>query len=280
MAERRMFAKSIVLSDAFLDMPMSARCLYFTLGMLADDQGFIGSPKAIMRQCGASQDDMAILLQKRYILAFGNGVIVIKHWKMNNYLQNDRIKPTTYLEELATLKLDDKGAYTEIKRDENDTYTKCIQNVYTDKIRIDESSVDEDRVENLSNSKELDCRSETDKECCKKNNYDLIVEKWNELSKYGIVPIRHISNNNSKRTTILRARLKEYSLEEVLFAIDRIKQSDFLQGKHSGKPWQITFDWFILPSNFPKVLEGNYDNKGTFSNGNLPDGARRFLESE
>ena len=117
MAERRMFAKSIVLSDAFLDMPLSARCLYFTLGMLADDDGFIGSPKAIMRQCGASQDDMIILLQKRYILSFESGVIVIKHWRLNNYLQGDRHKTTTYVEEKAELALDEKGAYTEKKGD-------------------------------------------------------------------------------------------------------------------------------------------------------------------
>lgn len=113
MADRRMFAKTIVLSDAFLDMPMSSRCLYFTLGMLADDDGFIGNPKSIMRQCGASLDDMMALIQKRYVLDLGNGVIVIKHWRMNNYLRLDRHKPTTYLEELGTLTIDDKGAYTE-----------------------------------------------------------------------------------------------------------------------------------------------------------------------
>jgi len=113
MAERRMFAKSIVLSDAFLDMPLSARCLYFTLGMLADDDGFVGNPKSIMRQCGASQDDMLALLQKRYVLAFDSGVIVIKHWKINNYLRGDRYNETTYLEEKGTLSLDGKGAYTE-----------------------------------------------------------------------------------------------------------------------------------------------------------------------
>ena len=84
MAERRMFAKSIVLSDAFLDMPLSARCLYFTLGMFADDDGFVGSPKAIMRHCGASQDDMLVLIQKRFVLSFDSGVIVIKHWRLNN----------------------------------------------------------------------------------------------------------------------------------------------------------------------------------------------------
>lgn len=113
MAERRMFAKSIVLSDAFLDMPMSARCLYFTLGMLADDDGFVGSPKAIMRQCGASEDDMRILVSKKYVLGFDSGVIVIKHWRLNNYLRNDRHVQTTYTEELDTLGIDDKGAYTQ-----------------------------------------------------------------------------------------------------------------------------------------------------------------------
>ena len=113
MAERRMFSKSIVLSDAFLDMPMSARCLYFTLGMLADDDGFVGSPKSIMRQCGASEDDMNILLVKRYVLGFESGIIVIKHWRMNNYLRNDRYRGTTYIEEMSTLTTDEKGAYTE-----------------------------------------------------------------------------------------------------------------------------------------------------------------------
>ena len=113
MAERRMFAKAIVLSDAFLDMPLSARCLYFTLGMFADDDGFVGSPKGIMRQCGASQDDMLALIQKRFVLAFESGVIVIKHWRINNYLRNDRYTSTTYLEEKETLELDEKNAYTE-----------------------------------------------------------------------------------------------------------------------------------------------------------------------
>ena len=113
MAERRMFAKSIVLSDAFLDMPLSARCLYFTLGMLADDDGFVGNPKSIIRQCGATQDDLLILLQKRFLLTFDSGIIVIKHWRINNYLRSDRHTSTNYKEELRTLMLDENNAYTE-----------------------------------------------------------------------------------------------------------------------------------------------------------------------
>lgn len=118
MAERRMFAKTIVLSDAFLDMPLSARCLYFTLGMFADDDGFVNNPKSIMRQVGASNDDMSLLLAKSFILGFESGVIVIKHWRIHNYIQKDRYKESKYLEEKATIMIDQKGAYT-----------KCIHSV-------------------------------------------------------------------------------------------------------------------------------------------------------
>lgn len=113
MAERRMFAKTIVLSDAFLDMPMSSRCLYFTLGMLADDDGFINNPRSIMRQAGCSEDDLKLLLAKRFLLAFDSGVIVIKHWRINNYLRSDRYTETKYLEEKGQLYTEDNGAYKE-----------------------------------------------------------------------------------------------------------------------------------------------------------------------
>lgn len=107
-----MFAKTIVLSDEFLDMPLSARCLYFTLGMLADDEGFVNNPKGIMRQCGASQDDMNILLSKNFVLLFESGVIVIKHWKINNYLRSDRFQNTKYIDEREKLVIKENGAYS------------------------------------------------------------------------------------------------------------------------------------------------------------------------
>lgn len=130
MAERRMFAKTIVTSDAFLDMPLSARCLYFTLGMLADDDGFVNNPKSIMRQVGASQDDLNLLLVKRFILSFDSGVIVIKHWRIHNYIQKDRYKESKYLEEKASLMIDEKGAYTECDCNVYSLDTECIQPVY------------------------------------------------------------------------------------------------------------------------------------------------------
>ena len=113
MAERRMFAKTIIDSDAFLDMPLSAQALYFHLSMRADDDGFINNPKKIQRMVGASDDDCKLLIMKRFIITFDSGVIVIKHWKIHNYIRNDRYKPTIYEEEKAMLTEKENKAYTE-----------------------------------------------------------------------------------------------------------------------------------------------------------------------
>lgn len=112
MAERRMFAKTIVTSDAFLDMPASARCLYMLLCVMADDDGFVNAPRSIMRMSGATEDDMKLLIVKRFVLTFESGVVVIKHWRIHNLIQKDRYKETKYLEEKRTLRVDSKGAYT------------------------------------------------------------------------------------------------------------------------------------------------------------------------
>ena len=112
MAERRMFAKTIIDSDEFLDMPLSAQALYFHLSMRADDDGFVNNPKKIQRMIGASDDDYKILIAKSFVLRFESGVIVIKHWRINNYIQKDRYKETVYTEEKDCLTVKDNGAYT------------------------------------------------------------------------------------------------------------------------------------------------------------------------
>lgn len=114
MAERRMFAKTIIDSDAFLDMPLSAQALYFHLSMRADDDGFVNNPKKIQRMIGASDDDCRLLVSKRFVLTFESGVIVIKHWRIHNYIRNDRYKETVYTKEKSVLKLDKNNAYTEM----------------------------------------------------------------------------------------------------------------------------------------------------------------------
>lgn len=107
-----MFAKTIVESDAFLDMPMSAQSLYFHLVMNADDWGFVNNPRSIRRMCGASEDDLRLLVAKKFILTFDSGAAVIKSWWVNNYVQSDRRHPTRYQEELETLFLDENKSYT------------------------------------------------------------------------------------------------------------------------------------------------------------------------
>jgi len=139
MAERRMFAKTIIDSDAFLDMPTSAQALYFHMAMRADDDGFLNNPKKVQRMVGASDDDCKLLLAKRFLIAFESGVVVIKHWRIHNYIQKDRYKPTVYQEEKASLSLKDNGVYTE-----------CIQDVYTGKYSIDKDSIDKDSIDNTA----------------------------------------------------------------------------------------------------------------------------------
>ncbi len=140
MAERRMFAKTIIDSDAFLDMPLSAQALYFHLSMRADDEGFVGNPKRIRGMVGASEDDLKLLIIKRFLLAFDSGVVVIKHWKIHNYIQSDRYKETTYLEEKATLTLDGKKAYTECIHFGNEMDTQ-------DSIGKSKDSIGKERIE-------------------------------------------------------------------------------------------------------------------------------------
>lgn len=127
-----MFSKDIVRSDAFMDMPVSSQLLYFHLGMEADDDGFVDNGKTVSRMAGTAEDDMKILLSKRFLLSFNNGLLVIKHWKINNYIQSDRYKETKYIEEKGMIKTKENGAYTE-----------CIQDVYSLDTQVREGKVRE-----------------------------------------------------------------------------------------------------------------------------------------
>ncbi|MDY4214328.1 MAG: replisome organizer [Eubacteriales bacterium] len=111
MAERRMFAKTIIDSDMFIDMPISARLLYYDLAMRADDDGFVNSPKKIMKFVGASVDDMNVLIARQFIIPFESGVVVIKHWRIHNYIRKDTYKETPYKDEKALLYLDKNNGY-------------------------------------------------------------------------------------------------------------------------------------------------------------------------
>ena len=150
MAEKRMFSLQIVDSDAFLDMPASTQNLYFHLSMRADDDGFVNNPKKIIRMIGASEDDLKVLVMKRFVLGFPNkGVIVIKHWRINNYLRKDRYHPTQYQEELATLGIKDNGSYT----DNLDGIPVGIPEVHQLET---ENSIDKNSIDKDSNTRSIE----------------------------------------------------------------------------------------------------------------------------
>lgn len=134
MSERRMMAKSIIKSDQFLDMPATTQNLYFHILLDADDDGFINAPKSIMRMIGAKDDDMKVLVAKQFVIPFESGVVVIKDWKIHNYIQNDRYKPST-LPERDLLNIQKDKTYT-LKNDVSRMDTEWIQNVSIGKDRL------------------------------------------------------------------------------------------------------------------------------------------------
>ena len=153
MAKRRMFSLDIIDTDLFLEMPQSSRLLYYELCMRADDDGFVSSPKKIQKMVGCNEDDFKVLISKKFLIPFDTGVVVIRHWKIHNYIQKDRYKETIYLDEKKQL-----------NQEKNGTYTKCIQDGYTGKARLEQGEVSlgevEDETENTDVAEITKCYEE------------------------------------------------------------------------------------------------------------------------
>lgn len=111
MAERRMLSKSLIQSDNFIDLQLSAQALYMHLSVSADDDGFLSNAKTLVRMIGASVEDLESLIDKNFVLRFDNGVIVIRHWRRNNYIQKDRYKETVHLDEKSMLEINPTDEY-------------------------------------------------------------------------------------------------------------------------------------------------------------------------
>ena len=152
MAERRMFSSKIVCSDAFTEMPFSAQALYFQLNMEADDDGFLNNARRVQRTILASEDDLNLLFEKRFILGFQNGVVVIKHWRMNNQIRKDRYTPTQYQEEFNALDIKPDGAYTEKQKEAVDTLATTWQpdgNQMATQVRLGKDSIGKGSIDIL-----------------------------------------------------------------------------------------------------------------------------------
>ena len=171
MANRRMFSNSVTDSDAFLDMPTSTQCLYFHLGMSADDDGFVSNPRKIMRAIGCNQNDLDLLIAKSFLIKMEGGVVVIKHWRVNNYIQKDRYKPTEYLELKKILFIKDNQIYTLDCKKGKPLDTDCIQFGYTGKVSIGKSKVSIGKSKSTKNN----INEEINKEDCDETEDDIMT---------------------------------------------------------------------------------------------------------
>ena len=203
MAERRMFTKRITESDAFLDMPSSTQMLYFHFSMNADDDGFVNNPKKIQKMCGASDDDFKLLIAKSFIILFDSGIIVIKHWKMHNYIQADRYRPTDYVEEKSMLGIKSNKAYT---LDVSKMDTECIQNGYIGKDSIGKVSIDKNSID--KDSKGESVRGEKAKRFYPPTLDE--VKQYCEERKNNIDPMAFIDFYSSKGWMIGKNRMKDW----------------------------------------------------------------------
>lgn len=198
-----MFAKTIIDSDAFLDMPLSTQALYFHLSMRADDDGFINNFKKIQRMIGASEDDIKVLIMKNFIIPFDSGVVVIKHWRIHNYIQKDRYKPTMYTEEKKQLDLKENKGYTLINK-------QCIHNVSKldtqDRLEL-ELELGKDNIYIVEN---VDAHDDSS------ISYSEIIDYLNSLTGASF------KHNTKKTKDLIKARFKEgFTLDDFKIVIEK-----------------------------------------------------------
>ena len=236
MAERRMMSKSIIKSDTFLDMPATTQNLYFHMLLDADDDGFINAPKSIMRMIGAKEDDMKVLVAKQFVIPFESGVVVIKDWKIHNYIQNDRYKPST-LPERDLLNIQKDKTYT-LKNDVSRMDTECIQTVSIGKDRIGKDRIGKDSIDTLCHV-----------------SHDDVDKSHIEIIEYLNVK----TGSKFKPTTkpyiqAIRSRLKEgYTVDDFKTVID--KKCREWKGTKLEK--YLTPKTLFAPSHFDTYLNSN-----------------------
>lgn len=246
MAERRMMSKSIIKSDTFLDMPATTQNLYFHMLLDADDDGFINAPKSIMRMIGAKDDDMKVLTAKQFVIPFESGVVVIKDWKIHNYIQNDRYKPST-LPERDLLNIQKDKTYT-LKSDVSRMDTECIQTVSIGKDRIGKVRLGKDRI-----GKDRVGKDSIDTLC--HVSHDDVDKSHIEIIEY----LNLKTGSKFKPTTkqyvqAIRSRLKEgYTIDDFKTVID--KKCREWKGTKLEK--YLTPKTLFAPSHFDTYLNSN-----------------------
>lgn len=281
MAQKRMFDKIITNDDNFLEMPNSTQALYFHLSMNADDDGFVNNWKSIMKITGTKEDDLKILISKSYLIPFDSGILVIKHWRINNYLRGDRYRPTQFQKEFNMLENHENKAY-QLK---SEWSTIGIPLVNPDKIRIDKNRIEKNREEensiedtkmslktdkidkmslktdNLSSNDSLAIASPTPTEN-KKEVFNKFLNIYNEEC----TNLPKCLKITEKRKVAINKCLKEKIDEEVFKQICiKANQSDFLIGEND-RNWKADFDFVTRSDKAMQILEGKYENRQKSNN--------------
>ena len=256
MNDRRMFSNAVIDNDVFLDMPLSTQALYFHLGMKADDEGFVGSPKKIVRAVNCTEDDFKLLVKKGFVLCFASGIIVITHWNINNTMRKDRRKPTIYTNEKAELTTEKNETYTICQPDVNQMSTNCqpSDNQMTAQNKLKENK---EKEKNIYTSASADERPRFD--------YQSVVNSFNSVC-VSLPKVQKINDKRRKAIKKAQSLLGDMTFENYFIMVER---SDFLTGR-GGNDWICSFDWIMQPSNLTKVIEGNYANKSTAPRATMP----------
>lgn len=236
-----MMSKSIIKSDTFLDMPATTQNLYFHMLLDADDDGFINAPKSIMRMIGAKEDDMKVLVAKQFVIPFESGVVVIKDWKIHNYIQNDRYKPST-LPERDLLNIQKDKTYT-LKNDVSRMDTECIQTVSIGKDRLGKDRLGKDRIGKDS----IDTLCHVSHDDVDKSHIE-IIEYLNLKTGSKFKP------TTKPYVQAIRSRLKEgYTIDDFKTVID--KKCREWKGTKLEK--YLTPKTLFAPSHFDTYLNSN-----------------------
>lgn len=223
MASRRMFSMDVVDTDKFLDMPSSTQALYFHLGMRADDDGFVSSPKRITKTVNCGDDDLKLLLAKGYLIPFESGVVVISDWNVNNWIRPDRKHNTRFEQEKRTLSINNDvyvltdSVTTICQSAGNQVTTKC----HTED-RLGKDSIGKDRLGKVS------------------IDYQQIADMYNNTC----VSFPRLSKLSESRKKAIKARLQTYSVEDFQRMFEMAECSSFLKGANN-RNWSATFDWMV-----------------------------------
>lgn len=268
MSKKRMFDKSIVMHDVFLDLPLSAQALYFHLCMNADDWGFV-SPKSIMRMINANEDDLKLLILKRYILIFDSGVVVIKHWFINNTIRQDRSHETTFKDEFKSLVRNSFGAYTEKQnitkiaeeivimdeKEKKHIRPTVVRKMQTEKDEL--TTLHRGQKSNFENGKPNGNQMATQNRIEQNRIYNTTsklpdgnVDLQKQIQRVYECFVNSFNKNPNQlkltetRKQKIKRRLREFTEEEIMLAIKNASEDDFFNGG-GIRGWIGTIDYLF-----------------------------------